>query len=194
MATPKAFKHTEQTKRKIRDAHFKPGYPRHMYFKKGNQYGKANLGRKHPYKPKKRKVHGVIKYCLQCGEPFAVPKSKKNIAKFCSIKCSAQSRPTRSIIQGKNHPCWKGGRIKTGEGYISLWARGHPYADCRGYVLEHRLVMEKGLGRYLKPFEKVHHKNGIRDDNRLDNIGKNWLTLIVHPKTCPQCGFHFLIK
>jgi len=69
---------------------------------------------------------------------------------------------------GKLSPSWKGGRtIK--RGYVYLRVPNHPYNN-EGYVAEHRLIMEKKLGRYLKPKEEVHHENEIRDDNREENL------------------------
>jgi len=46
----------------------------------------------------------------------------------------------------------------------------HPRARTKGYVFEHILVVEEKLGRHLESFENVHHRNGVRDDNRLGNL------------------------
>lgn len=60
--------------------------------------------------------------------------------------------------------------ITTGGGYRMVYAPEYPHADRRGYVLEHRLVMAGIIGRPLLPEEQVHHINGIRDDNRPENL------------------------
>lgn len=55
-------------------------------------------------------------------------------------------------------------------GYVVIWNPAHPMARKNGYVLEHRLIMANHLGRMLKDDEHVHHKNGNRQDNRIENL------------------------
>lgn len=72
---------------------------------------------------------------------------------------------------GPKHPNYNGGRYKDKSGYILILKHNHPFpSHPDGYVLEHRLVAEKYLGRYLKPTEQVHHINEISDDNKPENL------------------------
>lgn len=63
-----------------------------------------------------------------------------------------------------------GERYNKGDGYIRLWLPDHPNATKHGYVMEHTYVMSKKIGRPLKSDESVHHKNGVRWDNRPENL------------------------
>ena len=63
---------------------------------------------------------------------------------------------------------WKGGRTIIKD-YIFVYSPNHPYHK-KNYVKEHRLVMEKYLGRYLNPKEVIHHRNGDKKDNRISNL------------------------
>ena len=73
-------------------------------------------------------------------------------------------------LKGSKHPKWKGGQFKDTDNYIYIWQSSHPRANCRGYILRSHLVMEKMIGRILKLKEIVHHKNGIKDDDRPENL------------------------
>ena len=73
--------------------------------------------------------------------------------------------------QGNKNNNYKGGRIIDSFGYIQIECKGHPRATKKGnYVKEHILVMEKHLGRYLTKYERVHHINGNKSDNRIENL------------------------
>lgn len=63
----------------------------------------------------------------------------------------------------------KGYKVKD-SGYIQVLLPDHPRADKSGYVPEHTLVMEKHIGRHLKENEVVHHINGVKGDNRIENL------------------------
>ena len=73
------------------------------------------------------------------------------------------------LLKGENSSWWKGGRWKS-NGYWKIYCPNHPKCDSHGYVLEHRLIMEKYIGRYLTEKEEVHHQNGKIIDNRIENL------------------------
>lgn len=85
-------------------------------------------------------------------------------------KRSEMCRLCRDMVRGNAHPAWKGGRIVDGDGYIRIYMPDHPRANNKRYVKEHHIVMEEYLGRHLIPGENVHHKNGNKTDNRIDNL------------------------
>lgn len=104
----------------------------------------------------------------------------KQIAKTYSVRTETISRwlrkfsiPMRSrgeAIRNKHNPNYRGGRISSGQGYIMVLSPNHPRRNKRGYVLEHRLVMEKHAGRYLRLDEIVHHIDGDRSNNKIENL------------------------
>ena len=70
---------------------------------------------------------------------------------------------------GDLNPNYAGGKYIDDKGYVRVLKPDHP-KNIRGYTYEHRLVMEKYLGRYLEAWETVHHINEIKVDNRVENF------------------------
>lgn len=89
----------------------------------------------------------MLKVCLNCNKSF---NAKKTCRKYCCREC---------YNAHKGH-----GDGYSDNGYIKV------YVPNRGYVTEHRIMMERCLGRRLSSHEHVHHKNGIRNDNRIENL------------------------
>jgi HNH endonuclease len=71
---------------------------------------------------------------------------------------------------GKNHYKWKDGRIKDERGYIRILKPDHHFTNNLGYVYEHRLIWEEYYNCCLLPVGMIHHINGIKDDNRIENL------------------------
>lgn len=99
--------------------------------------------------------------CSVCAKPVANT-SRTRMCRPC------RSAHLRSIAKPR--------RVVNAYGYVAFYGRyDHPNANDRGYLLEHVEVMSQILGRPLLPGENVHHKNGIRDDNRPENL-ELWVT------------------
>ena len=96
------------------------------------------------------------------------------------IRCGKERWVAQNaLLHGKFKLCtscahWKTGRTSTPEGYIQVKLKPDDFfytmAKQDGYIMEHRLVMAKCLKRCLLPWEVVHHRNGIKDDNQLGNL------------------------
>ena len=156
----------------------------------------------------------LLKTCIQCGSEFSVRPYREKSAKFCSSSCNTKWKwknkvflNNRNQLKGSEHKMWKGG-VKKLHGYVLIYSPNHPNKDKQGYVREHRLVVEREIGRYLMKDEVIHHKNGLKNDNRLLNLEviSNQEHSQIHQrkrmeifrklrieKKCPNCGKDFSV-
>lgn len=103
------------------------------------------------------------RYCPNCEERFS---PKRVDSRYCSKRCQrGYKRTGRSKGDPDDPSTW--GSYRNGDGYIRLVSVS---AEGRFSILEHRYVMEEHLGRPQEKHENVHHRNGFRDDNRIENL------------------------
>ena len=98
--------------------------------------------------------------CVMCQMMF---KPDRPGRRFCCRMCA-------SLWTGPRRSTYKGGRTISAKGYVLVLAPKHPRVHADRYIFEHRLVMERHLGRQLRRHEIVHHINGIKTDNRVENL------------------------
>lgn len=147
--------------------------------KKGKEIGTSSLYNKY-----------IWLRCPKCGYERWVFKKKYNTEGWCQ-RCS------RTRYTKENHHNWKGGRYIQQRGYIVMQLEpDNPYYPMayKGYVFEHRYIMAQHIRRCLTPEEQVHHRNGIKTDNGIEN-----LELIMNCThngwvRCPHCEKGFLVK
>lgn len=124
-----------------------------------------------------------VQSCPVCKKEFKKPGSRQ---KHCSHKCS-------EIASRGTKPDRHKEKVKDGHGYTLVRVDDDsPFVSMRnktGYIKEHRLILSQRLGRVLLQDETAHHKNGIRHDNRPDNLE---LRALKHGKGatvhCPTCS------
>lgn len=104
----------------------------------------------------------LIRNCEICHNPFRTKRHLVKVGKgrFCSHKCMYKAHIPNSRRADKSFD----GR------YYKVQLPEHPFCIKGGRIYEHRLIIEKFLGRYLTPKESVHHINEIKTDNRIENL------------------------
>lgn len=97
--------------------------------------------------------------CSWCGRQYGVQASRVGKSRFCSKQCAGYG-----LFTGQNHPRWRGGKVVTVNGYVTVSVGN----GKRAY--EHRLVMERTLGRKILRTEHVHHRDGDKTNNAPSNL------------------------
>lgn len=144
-------RHSEKTKRKMREAALKNRQQALINLSKGWGW---NIGLT------KETNEGVKR----------ISESRKGQRLSEETKRKLSKKAKKRLKNPQNHPQWKGGRCKHGAGYIQIRSPSHPRSNPKGYVMEHIVVWEQTHRKTLPRSMVIHHINGIKDDNRPKNL------------------------
>ena len=139
----------------------------------GQRFGRLTV-----LSPTLKRIRGYVLWQCRCDcSSFPVFAKSLDLIRGSVKSCGCLRREKGSAHfkaigsrRGDKASNWRGGIRKHGQGYLRIYKPEHPHADVDGYVFEHRLVMEKKLGRYLQPDEVVHHIDENPANNDLSNL------------------------
>lgn len=94
---------------------------------------------------------------------------RRELPSLCIVCASRKNM--KAYLERRGHPYnWKGGIKKVSHGYMKILYKDHPRADKRGYILEHVAIWEQVHNKSLPNGYVVHHLNGVKSDNRPENL------------------------
>jgi len=142
----------------------------------GQKFGRLSVGPRGPnlIRPTGKPARRWVCLC-ECGNYTLTTSTALHTGRTTSCGCAKIGTSKR----GAEHHAWRGGKYVDSIGYVLVYDPSHPNTRSNGYVREHTKIMSNHLGRPLLTGELVHHRNGQRADNRLENLE---LWIVGHPR------------